>query len=31
MNLFFWLPVLLITGFVVLGLMFAFIVACDHV
>ncbi len=31
MNLYFWLPALIITGLVVLGLMFAFIVACDHV
>ena len=31
MDLTFWIPALVVTGLVVLGLMFAFVVACDHV
>jgi hypothetical protein len=31
MDLTFWIPALVILGLVTLGLMFAFVVACDKV
>lgn len=31
MNLFIWLPGLLLLGLAILGLMFAFVFACDKV
>ena len=31
MNLALWIPALIVLGLVTLGLMFAFVVACDRV
>jgi hypothetical protein len=31
MNLVIWIPGLIVLGLVTLGLMFAFVTACDHV
>jgi len=31
MNLWIWLPAMAIVGLVTLGLMFAFVIACDKV
>jgi hypothetical protein len=31
MDLAFWIPALVVTGLVVLGLMFAFVIGCDKV
>lgn len=31
MNLAIWIPTLVVTGLFVLGLMFAFVAACDRV
>ena len=31
MDLAVWIPALVAAGLVVMGLMFAFVVACDHV
>ena len=31
MDLMIWIPALVLTGLVVIGLLFAFVVACDHV
>ena len=31
MDLMIWLPCLFVLGLIVMGLMFAFVAACDHV